>query len=531
LRTRSPSYLTKNRLGIFIFQYRFPKAVQKILIPPKILFRRTLKTRDKRLAEQRARKWWVILDELERKYFDTPRMYAKAIVLLSEYQAVENLSWNEVEAYLSELDSYESDLLKKGIDHQNERRLIEENNRLKETLAILASRPISTIAQTSSSDTAHSKQNDPNNILLTEAIELFISYKHGHVQSSTTKNLEGRTRIFGKILLEHTKKDLRLTDISREHIKYYRETVPQLPAIRNGNLSNASIKALIKSPNTKLSALTVKLTFGVVGEFLEWLEKEIYPVEKGLRTLLSGWKPPKGSKSKKRMNFSDSQLKMMFESKEYKQGPIKLPSMFWAPLISLYTGARAGEILQLEFSDIEQVNDIWLFNINDEDDKKVKTKAGIRKVPIHSKLIELGFLDYLKARNKTEMIRVFPEEQRNKTGQFDSFSKRFATFKKNCGIQSDDTKMYDFHSFRHTIRTKLTESCIEESLIDSMVGHENKSASIGRTVYNHAELLPQKKAAIETVSYNIDFDKIKRWDTHAFLQLLRHPELKRAKLR
>jgi hypothetical protein len=233
------------------------------------------------------------MDELTRKYFDTSKMYAKAIELLSEYQAVENLSWNEVEAYLSELDSYESDLLKKGIDHQNERRLIEENNRLKETLAILASRPISTIAQTSSSDTAHSKQNDPNNILLTEAIELFISYKHGHVQSSTTKNLEGRTRIFGKILLEHTKKDLRLTDISREHIKYYRETVPQLPAIRNGNLSNASIKALIKSPNTKLSALTVKLTFGVVGEFLEWLEKEIYPVEKGLRTLLSGWKPPK----------------------------------------------------------------------------------------------------------------------------------------------------------------------------------------------------------------------------------------------
>ncbi len=458
-------------------------------------------------------------------------MYAKAIELLSEYQAVENLSWSEVEAYLSELDSDESDLLTKAVDHQNERSLIEENNRLKELLALLSSRSV--VQRTEPPVfTNDAKQNDPNDILLTKAIELFISYKNGHVQSSSTKNLEGRTRLFGKILLEHTEKELRLTDITPELIKYYRETVPKLPAIRNGNLSNASIKVLIKSTDTKrLSATTIKLTFGVVGEFLEWLEKEIYPIEKGLRTLLLGWKAPKGSKPKKRMNFNDEQLKMIFESKTYKKGPIKLPSMFWAPLISLYTGARAGEILQLEFSDIEQIDGIWLFNINDDDDKKVKTKAGIRTVPIHSKLIELGFLDFLKTRNTMEITRIFPEEPRHTNGQFDSFSKRFATFKKNCGIQSDETKMYDFHSFRHTIRTKLTEAYVEESLIDSIVGHENKSASIGRTIYNHSDLNPQKKEAIEKLQYNIDFEKIKRWDKHVFLQILRNPELKRAKLR
>ena len=466
------------------------------------------------------------MDELTRKFFDTPRMYAKAIELLSEYQAVENLSWSEVEAYLSELDSDESDLLTKAVDHQNERRLIEENNRLKETLAILASRPVSTLTESTSTNPVNPKQNDPSNILLTEAIELFISYKHGHVQKSTTKNLEGRVRLFGRILLEDTKKELRLTDITPELIKYYRETVPKLPAVRNGSLANATIKALIKSPQKKLSPTTVKLTLVVLGEFLEWLEKEIYPVEKGLRTILSGWKPPKDSKPKERKNFSDTQLESMFESETYKKGPIKLPSMFWAPLISLYTGARAGEILQLEF-----VDDIWIFNINDEDDKQVKSKAGIRTIPIHSKLIELGFLDFIKARKNTELIRVFPEEPRNTVGQFGSFSKRFATFKKNCGIQSDETTMYDFHSFRHTIRTKLTEAQVEETLIDSMVGHENKTASIGRTVYNHANLIPQKKEAIEKLQYNIDFEKIKRWDKHAFLQILRNPELKRAKLR
>jgi integrase len=531
LRTRSPSYLTKNRLGIFIFQYRFPKAVQKILIPPKILFRRTLKTRDKRLAEQRARKWWVILDELERKYFDTPRMYAKAIQLLSEYQAVENLSWNEVEAYLSELDSYESDLLKKGIDHQNERRLIEENNRLKETLAILASRPISTVAQTSSSDTAHSKQNDPNNILLTEAIKLFLAYKDGHVAKSSSKNLIGRINFFEKVLAEHTKNsELRISDLSPDLIKHYRSVLPQIPASRNGSkLSQASVNGLIRSSDKKISATTVRQTFVVIGEFLDWLVKEIYPVEKDLRTIISGWKAPKDTKPKERKNFEDKDLKLLFESKPYTKGPILYTSLYWVPLLALFTGARSGELNQLEITDIQLSNDIWFININEDDDKQVKTKAGIRTVPIHSKLIELGFIDFVKQR-ATNSPRLFPEEPRNKAGQFDAFSKRFATFKTKCGISSTDLKMYDFHSFRHTVRTKLTEARVDENIIDEIIGHTNKNVSIGRSHYSHADLLTDKKQAIEKLSYDLDFSKLKPWSKHPLIQILKDPTLKKAKL-
>lgn len=524
MRTRSPSYLTKNRLGIFIFQYRFPKAVQEILTPPKILFRRTLKTRDKRLAEQRARKWWVILDELERKYFDTPKMYAKAIELMSEYKALDNLSWGEAEVYLSELDEDESVLLTKAIHLEAEKKLIEDNLRLQQTLEILKTNSYLAL---NTIPTPTKPINTANNLLLTEAIDLFISYKNGHVQKSTTKNLEGRIRFFGRILLEHTKTELRITDLTPQLIKHYRTVLPQLPAIRNGKLSNASVNALVRDNTKKISATTVRQTFVVVGEFLDWLVKEIYPVESGLRTILSGWKAPKDSKSKERLPYDEELLKKIFESKAYTKGPIKTPSMYWVPLLALFTGARAGELIQLEFSDIQKADDVYFININDDDEKSIKTKAGIRTVPIHSKLIELGFLDFIKERQKTSATRLFPEETRNDKGQFDSFSKRFATFKKNCGIESTDSKMYDFHSFRHTVRTALTQARIDETLIDEIIGHTSQNVSIGRTNYNHADLIVDKAKAIESLNYNIDFSRIKPWNKNPLLQVVRNRELKR----
>jgi intergrase/recombinase len=72
--------------------------------------------------------------------------------------------------------------------------------------------------------------------------------------------------------------------------------------------------------------------------------------------------------------------------------------------------------------------------------------------------------------------------------------------------------MLDFHSFRHTVRTKLTEASIPEDLIDDIIGHASTSGSIGRRVYTHSQLIPQKKEAIEKITYDLDFGKLKRWE-------------------
>jgi intergrase/recombinase len=68
------------------------------------------------------------------------------------------------------------------------------------------------------------------------------------------------------------------------------------------------------------------------------------------------------------------------------------------------------------------------------------------------------------------------------------------------------------------VRTRLTEASIPEDLIDDIIGHASTSGSIGRRVYTHSQLIPQKKEAIEKIPCPLDFSKLKPWDRCWFMR-------------
>lgn len=78
------------------------------------------------------------------------------------------------------------------------------------------------------------------------------------------------------------------------------------------------------------------------------------------------------------------------------------------PLIGLFSGLRLSEIIQLHFGDIKLDGPIPYFNICEDgggnlgsgDAKHVKSKAGIRRVPIHPALMQLGFDRFVQQRAK-----------------------------------------------------------------------------------------------------------------------------------
>ena len=81
--TSSPSYITKNRLGIYCFQYAIPSIIVKTgQNQLKQLFRKSLHTRNRREALKQARFLWLIMDKLADKYFRDPMSYGKAMELL-----------------------------------------------------------------------------------------------------------------------------------------------------------------------------------------------------------------------------------------------------------------------------------------------------------------------------------------------------------------------------------------------------------------------------------------------------------------
>lgn len=152
--------------------------------------------------------------------------------------------------------------------------------------------------------------------------------------------------------------------------------------------------------------------------------------------------------------------------------------------IAIFTGARQSEICQLTKDDIKQENGIWYFDFNINDNKHLKNFYSIRKVPIHSKILE----DVLKF-SKNKNGNLF------KTKSYD-VSQDFKEFKEK--LEFDEKK--DFHSFRRTIQNELKQKEVLLSIVDEIVGHENK---INKTtdIYTEKYTLEVKKKYIELLDF------------------------------
>ncbi|MEL7378767.1 MAG: DUF6538 domain-containing protein [Pseudomonadota bacterium] len=84
-----------------------------------------------------------------------------------------------------------------------------------------------------------------------------------------------------------------------------------------------------------------------------------------------------------------------------------LPARRWVPWMCAYTGARVGELAQLRQKDFSQVEASWFCDISCKGGKTVKNAQSLRKIPIHSALIEEGLIDFVLAHDDEE--RLFPK--------------------------------------------------------------------------------------------------------------------------
>lgn len=174
-------------------------------------------------------------------------------------------------------------------------------------------------------------------------------------------------------------------------------------------------------------------------------------------------------------SYTQDELVKIFGSNFYpSRYDRKYFAKFWIPLIGLYTGARLNEICQLYVDDIRKENGIFYFNITrDRPDQFTKNTQSIRKVPIHSKLIELGFLDFVKAVKKSKKDRIFYNLTFQKKNHYaGSTSTAYGRYLDKIGI-TDRSKV--FHSFRHNIETILAHKKVPQSMINAMCGWKNKS--------------------------------------------------------
>jgi len=149
--------------------------------------------------------------------------------------------------------------------------------------------------------------------------------------------------------------------------------------------------------------------------------------------------------------------------------------IYWVPLLGLYTGARAGEIIQLNVADVCELGGIPYLKITDDGEEQgTKTDSSVREVPMHPVLIELGFLKFVDAQRRAGHERLFPEMP--KVGDYYStaYSPRFKRLLVSLKIKHAKNS---FHSFRHNFEDAALDSLIPQGIVDALLGHSSGGMS------------------------------------------------------
>lgn len=208
-------------------------------------------------------------------------------------------------------------------------------------------------------------------------------------------------------------------------------------------------------------------------------------------------KPLKKNKiglAEKRLPWHDEQITAFFTGKFYQScapGAVKPYNntdkgwRFWLPLLMLLTGARPNEVCQLHVGDLKQTEKgTWFLDLietADDDGKTFKTSASRRRVPLHPKLVKIGFVDFVKARDAKhgkKESRLFPEITPDKYGNTATYpARRFREHFIPAEITLGDKQT--FYSLRHNVRDALRRAKAPAETLLAVTGWAPAGKAVG----------------------------------------------------
>lgn len=336
---------------------------------------------------------------------------------------------------------------------------------------------------------------------LTEIINKYLDDKVSNERISKESLPDTRGRLSNLVDILG---DVYISDVTREHVRNFRNILIQLPPNRAKSkvYRDKSIEEILKMKiGKKLSPRTVNICLEAVSSLFEWCVKEQI-----LKT-----NPAKGLQIKDdrrdgdlRDPFTSEDLNKIFSHKNFVR-PKENFAYYWVPYVALYTGMRLEEICQLHVDDIYAIGGIYVVDINDNPnkegikDKRVKTKNAKRIIPLHNDLIDLGLINYRDKVIKSKNERLFPMLKKSKSVNTygHAVSKKFSKIVEDCKLDG----IKSFHSFRHTFADYFKKLHLQNDAFKEIYGHKIESLA-GR---QYGSRYPPKQCYDELIS-KIQFD-------------------------
>ncbi len=560
-------YIYRNRHGCFYFRYVFPFWLRELNLGYPREIRLSLRTNEKLIAQKRCRYLWCHIDNFISPMRDYPRVNVQCfeadqfkqfrdnslelhrsdrqdtilcfstgnfgpmnekekiidyvmVHFRSHFMCGKN-SPDDMFPWVDDYDSFSNEIrddfsllydlnLLGKLDHiyftnLDEMRKIaatardkRERREIREAVETYASGSRHNADHVDQSSINELKHNADERILISEALDKFLSYKQ-----FTNHKTSSKYSLSVKLFIENIG-DLSISQITKDHVNAFKTALDKLTHKHGGQVSSLTNEVKQDYLN-KCGA--------VINDFCG---------ENPFKAKILRYKKTDKIPFSSNELFSNEELRTMFSHPLFVEGEMSHPYQYWTPLIALYTGCRENEIAQLHVKDVKLEGDIYYLDINDKEElKSVKTSLSRRKVPIHPKLIELGFIEF------TELLKKPPYKWIDKDGYYRFFkglnyvkghgyrknlsywfngeykNGKWTGFKHQFGFDIPKGSKKNFHGFRHICATSLQEAEVSREISYSITGHIDgfHKASVGDQ-YRHSDMISQKYDAICKLNFD-----------------------------
>jgi len=447
----TPSYLLKNSFGIYHLRLAVPKHLRHTVGKREI--KKTLRTGNRREALRKARR----LATQYQDWFDQ----------MSEYDDILNNPLNKQLKFDTITTNPDGTVTATGVE-------LDQDNIEADTAAL----------QQILNKSATTPQ---ASITLQELIDEYLEAMEEECNTKTIAGYRAHLTTFLEIL-----GDVPIATITRKQARESVNNLKKLPPNRNKSklYRDLSIAAIIQlKPEQVMSVTTVRL---YVERILALFDFAIVEQHLTGTNPFSKLKPKRTTRAdQERKQFTTEDIAALFDPDHFKLVAGK-PSRYWIPIIAAYTGMRLEEICQLTTPDLQMVGDIMCIDINDDGNKRLKNQAAFRRIPIHSHLEKIGFIDFASK----QQGKLFPELTRANGKLGHHFSKWFRRYREQCGVTEPGKT---FHSFRHTVATQFKQADIEETKAAAILGHSVNGETYGR--YGKEYRPEQLQKVIEVLNY------------------------------
>lgn len=347
---------------------------------------------------------------------------------------------------------------------------------------------------------------------------------------SRRAELAGTCRVWTWIVGEKSPSTVIKADLAE-----FRTIFLQLPADYSRPPSYAETPAadLIRIARTadrkyeRVSAKTFNKHLSTLKSFFSWMKTQgrlsgdIEHMFSGLHVKIK----KKGRAGRgERNQYSDRDLELIFNSPvwlgRHSERRLTTPgdyihrdSLYWAPLLAAFQGARREELAQLSVRHFVQIDGIWVINLNAADlslkaDDGYEDEGSRRLLPLHRNILKLGFLEACVLGRDGEE-RLFPELNNDNANESfgSSLGKRFSNYQRAmkffpAGVEGG------LHRFRHTFTTRLENTKAKTTFVEELTGHESEGRRSERARYTKEIYVRNLKRTIDLLELPIDIDSL-----------------------